>query len=283
MRRVRRIVAAVLAAAPMSCINVVGLGGYTIDESPVAADAGSGGASGADATTPPADGSAPDAVAAVCSAATPDKCTVDCSAGGSCPSGMSCVRSACVAPSSCSPEAGITCIPFGQCGCSAEQSCVQDLYGMSDAGRCITPGSGAPGTPCDIDGKCRIGLACYEGICSAYCATPADCGLGADGACKLLGRENVCFHTCDPFAEPSPCGSGAKCAIPTDVVLPAVCMRAGAKTQGGTCSVDQYACASGYTCMRNGICRKLCRLGGSDCTASCDAVTGTIYGVCTNG
>jgi hypothetical protein len=290
MGRACRVVAAVLAVAPLSCIEIVGLGGYTVEDDPPLVDSGSGGTIAADAavidgpveaTGALADGSAPETLPASCGAGAPEKCTVDCGSGASCPSGLWCVAGACISPRGCSPEAGLVCTPFGQCGCRADQSCVQDLYGTSTAGRCITPGPGGQGSPCDLDGKCRIGLACYEGICSAYCAASTDCG--AEGTCALLGRENVCFHLCDPFSQSAPCGSGAKCALPTDVAVGTVCMRAGVATQGESCSVDPTACAPGTTCLGDGVCRKLCRIGASDCAGSCDVVAGTAYGVCTAG
>jgi hypothetical protein len=267
--RARSLLVLAALTGSFGCINVVGLNGFDVEPA---------------AGNPTDAGARPDADA---EAGVPDRCSggtcnVACSADAAarCPSNLVCAGGMCVAPANCRPEGGLACTPFGQCGCDRGKTCVADRVLGTGDGRCEAPGLGGAAVPCVANADCQIGLACYEGLCSSFCATAADCLFGTASICRPIGSANVCLRTCDPFAPVDECGNGAKCAYSSYSDVP-VCMRAGTAADGASCGLDTQVCARGLTCTSSNTCRKLCQTGSLCATGTCPApAPAEPYSVC---
>jgi hypothetical protein len=172
-----------------------------------------------------------------------------------------------------------TCRILPQMGCPAGQTC----YYVDGTGTvCAAPGNGAPGTPCEIGPDCLPGYECLfisgaSGRCRSLCLTDADCG--AAGPCiAVFDRFTMapipdigdCLDACDPLA--------SACPVPTDTcdviavttregrsATATYCRTPGSGADGSGC-LDGAACAAGHTCDSS-ACRRLCRVGGTDCAA----------------
>jgi len=196
-----------------------------------------------------------------------------------------------------------------QCGCSANQACdidTSDLMGNACRNKLDT---GIEGQTCGGPAACAKKYVCIGSgsnrSCERYCASDAEC-IAPRGQCVIQITGNgqpfpgatTCSSNCDPASTTNAlCPSTWTCDLFTATFMGtdhqiADCRKAGAATQGQTCSAS-IACATGLSCVTlstgGSQCAKICVPpsntgcpGGTTCTAFSTPFTvgGTSYGAC---
>ena len=175
------------------------------------------------------------------------------------------------------------CEPWDETSCGDGQMC----YQASDFGEkpgtfvCASPG-GTSTLTCSSTSDCAPGWVCaYDsqggGLCRMWCRVGgSDCSdgqfcerLGGGGVYSGTTEVGICDTHCEPWDETS-CSDGQKCNWASDFgEKPGtfVCASPGG-TSTLTCS-SQSDCAPGWNCFddgQGGLCRRWCRVGGSDCS-----------------
>ncbi len=193
-----------------------------------------------------------------------------------------------VPEATCTPEGGVTCTVFPQCGCSGSQNC--NLTSASGA-TCVASGPDSVHEPCGGPGECQKGMQCLSGLCVPFCATDADCTMAGSPKCTSMDLPGlkVCLAQCDVQSPSAVCGTNTGCFFPLPGDETTECSAAGTSMEKGGCTANKFACAPGYLCVNNADCFKWCRIGvtgdcvsGRTCTPFTPKVTkGTIeYGTC---
>jgi hypothetical protein len=184
-----------------------------------------------------------------------------------------------------------TCDPIAITGCCDGTACYSDIGGSSFV--CLAPGLVAENEHCSTTNDCVPGTTCADNggwiTCRRVCAVTSDCTNGAGSRCSYsAGAGRVCSQGCDPFLDTGcPADGGCRVMVDTFGDFVTECTFAGTRTQGQFCTGDAQ-CDGGYACTGS-ICRKICRVGGSDCTnpyPTCGPnstpaiIGGTEYGTC---
>jgi hypothetical protein len=208
-------------------------------------------------------------------------------------------------PNCDSPDAGGTCDPFCQTGCTGcKQKCSVNTVGA------LTCNDVVPGTlrnefqACNINGSgagqtdaCAPGLVCLEDACGAapglgrcykFCRDDNDCP-NSQCSRSLAGGFRVCdvpnVDTCNPTAAQTGCGMSQGCYIAIARPSHTVCDCPGDTPANDLCTGSR-SCYPGLLCVDpNGggsICLKVCdlSLNGADCGAlgSCRQYSGNTGG-----
>ena len=204
--------------------------------------------------------------------------------------------------------------PYAYCAhqCATDADCEADSY-CGEFGICQLRGDRGPGESCVEDRfACEEGLFClYWGTrvaeCSSICTRSEDCGPGffcnyfdeTQGVCREDGTlSNGDFCGNDPFgctgyctggyqgydpgafcveqcANDADCGDSGYCADFGESGN--YCQPDGEETQGGSCTIDPFACAQDHFCVgfgtSNAFCVDTCEsdaecLDGTWCTGS---------------
>jgi len=175
----------------------------------------------------------------------------------------------------------------------SDWNCPKDThcgYDELDVIACVADGSHGLGDDCSDGGGCSIGE-CVQAqngtsACGNYCTVDAHCDSGQCNG--IVGKKyKVCdvakYVSCNPLGA-NKCQGGQACYLLNQGF---VCVGAGSKPKGEKCKAN-YECAPGHTCtgLSNvasafGICRKLCKQGGSptgcdDPSAPCSALGGGV-------
>jgi hypothetical protein len=185
--------------------------------------------------------------------------------------------------------------------CPAGQTCF--LYQNANnawLGQCAGAGTARTTGGCAIDPyACAPGYNCYLENCRRYCHIGGtDCPTGQ--SCRphttpaSVGGTmyGMCTYDCSPLGSPSGCATGEKCVplVFNDekgaTTAYSDCVTSGTGKLGDVCT-EPVDCGAGLTCWY-GVCKSLCRTGGSDCASSSVCVpidpgvrvAGTEWGVC---
>jgi len=155
------------------------------------------------------------------------------------------------------------CAP-SQCTSNSDCRSGTCLKLRSDYGRCVASGPKAIGKSCDLD---ELSERCEDG---AYCIR--DSSQGATGTCRKV---------CDPWADPSACGSDAYCGLfkQRSGGLSFISIRQGycnPSTESERtepfelCSADGNMCQDAVRCVGTdtSVCTKWCRPGAGDCVGT---------------
>jgi hypothetical protein len=169
------------------------------------------------------------------------------------------------------------CTPLGTNTCGATGQCVTYDFSMTQ-GVCYRLGTGAANAACN----------------PASAATDISTGCVANYVCMTEGGTDICRQNCNFWsANPTCTGTGTRCAIGGTcygVAGDAAAINVACTSPGGTeCGLQGNAwrgmCADMTFDGGSGVCRKYCRIGGTDCAGltglTCQAVfTATDAGLC---
>lgn len=168
-----------------------------------------------------------------------------CNAVNICPTGETCFDQA---PGEQHGACYTNCTPFAS-GCSTGETCV-DTNGYGQYGACLDAGPAVHGqscTPHDISTGCVAGYGCYSDAGNNTACLEL-CNFWGNGTCTTANE--LCFHwgACSPFGVDS-ASIGSSCS-----------------SSPGTSCGQVGEVATGICTGMPAQCRKICRLGGSDCS-----------------
>ncbi len=178
--------------------------------------------------------------------------------------------------------------PAGACnletnaGCAAGEGCYWD--GTMPV--CVAAGSAGTGAACSAPNDCQEGHVCQNDVCVLVCCGGSDlnCNTAAGETCLNFAGEggvSLGFGAC---ITPSGCSlltqdctrMGTGC-YPIGGDGSTDCLGAGTDAEGEECTASN-SCAPGLVCLADGVCARLCRVGGGEpsCTAplECGGLSG---------